>query len=217
MITPIFEGITPENFGNTPADIADMYADEHCYHAALVARTGITTDEFMEFASRFVTQVGQNYGDSTVELRLDRVLPDSGDASELDKTEQGTVVPTPIKPEAFRELSAGAFAKQVVIKPVEDLPGMEYTFAMTYWSLRSPRVMKFYAQAVRSAEGRAFIGDLYSRMFYIPDSAPRKDLEVHLGIIAFSDAIRSEDNRVTMGTVQSSLRSRLWHKLSSAN
>lgn len=177
-----------------PSEITDRFASEHYYHASLLQDGGITPDTFVEFAGRFSLLCDQLYGGSSVSLVIDRAHPnitvDSEELVEALKEQPGVEVSTPADRDMFKLVFANAHTADLSLRPNVDLAVMPSTFAKVSWQRSAGRILDFYAQGSSSPEGIEFIQELYARMFHVPESAPRKGIDVALGMFAARDQRR---------------------------
>lgn len=174
-----------------PSEITDRFASEHYYQASLLQDGGVTPDTFVEFAGRFSLLCDQLYGGSSVSLVIDRAHPnitvDCEELVEALKEQPGDEIPTPANQEMFKLVFAKASTADLSLRPNADIPVMPSTVAKVSWERSAGRIMEFYAQSSDTAEGRDFIQELYARMFHVSESAPRKGIDVALGMFAVRD------------------------------
>ncbi len=177
-----------------PSEVVGLFEAKPFFHAAIHQQEGISADTFVEFSSRLAHLCLQAYGENDVTLTLDTAHPTiTIECEEVDEqlaAQPGESLTVPADPSIFELAFMKARAADVIIKPKQEIPGMLSTFARASWDRSAPRLMEFYAQGGSKADGFDFIEQLYHRMFYVPESAPRPGIDVALGILAVHELRR---------------------------
>lgn len=184
-----------------PAEITDLFAGEHYFHASLLQNGGITPDTFVEFAGRFAVLCDESYGGSRLKLTVDTAHPKMTIDCEALREElaenPGDQLATPVNVDIFKVLFKTANTVDLVVRPIEDIPEMPSTFSKVSWERSAGNLIDFYAQGGSGSAGTQFTQELYERMFNVSESVPRKGIDVALGIIAAKElrryAIGSEE------------------------
>ncbi len=177
-----------------PEHISAEYHPYFTYNAGLHRDKGINADTFMKYAGRFALICDQTYQGSNLELKVNAAHPnitiDCEELREALRTQPGQIIPTPVDRDDFTEIFATAKTADLVIKPTEPIPDMPSTFAKVSWNRSASKLLTFYAQGGEGQANEDFQLSLFNKMFYVPESAPKRGIDVAIGLAAVAELRR---------------------------
>lgn len=180
---------------DAPASVIEAVEHETQYTAVVSRRGGIKPQDYLALSQRFASLCNEVYGESDFQLLLDQgvsVDPESVVASQDEYLGDLGVSVTidRIDPTAFTEIFTSASSLTLRIAPKQITEGLESSFAQVKWTRERPQVLGFYAQNGGNYDlppsERPLQKLLTRRMFFVPESAPKRGLKVKLGLGEYS-------------------------------
>lgn len=197
MITPpSFETGRPSE-AEAPANVIESMKHASTYRAVVTRRHGIRAGDFFDLSQRFIALCTSAYGESDVELRLNQGVPVGLAQVAASFGEYAGAQGTPL---SMDEIDADKFsdifeiADSIVLRidPRHRVPEFMSSFAQVSWTRQRPGVLSFSAQDGGSyhlpGNERPLQSLLTRKMFFVPDSAPKRGLKVKLGISEYIKA-----------------------------
>ena len=201
LSTEFTHAIEVNTSGEAPKRIIEAQKYDLSYRAVAERVGGIKSDDFLTLSQRFVALSTEVYGQSSVELSLNRGVPVGLDAIAAGFGEyegpQGTSIDMSVlDPTSFKDLFRSADSLVLSARPRDKSEAFASSFGQIEWTRKRASKLFFYAQDGGNydlpANERPLQNALARKMFFVPESAPKGMLRVKLGIEAYINA--SEGN-----------------------
>ncbi|HVV66688.1 MAG TPA: hypothetical protein VHB72_01295 [Candidatus Saccharimonadales bacterium] len=172
-----------------PSEIVrEAHTDLFPYRAALAKPRGnITSDEFTEFSQRFLALCDDTFEDMELQVIADGGVPVgavqtiAASQGEYSGSKGHQIDPGTLDAEGFEALFKSAKTIQIMARPGSG-ENPDASFASIEWTRSLPDIMLFYAQAITRKNEQQIPEVMAKKMFYVPGSAPRRNMRVGLGV-----------------------------------